>query len=353
VFDLNDFDETLPGPFEWDVKRLAASIEVVGRDRAFPPAVRRRAVRAGIRRYRETMRSLSQLRTLEVWYARNDVEDLLAELRAKASGAEIRELEGRLDRSRGKDSLRALSKLTELRDGGRRFRSEPPLLVPLEELLDPDELGATERLLRGFLRSYRASISASQRALLDRFHFTDMAHKVVGVGSVGSRAWIVLLLGRDADDPLVLQLKEAQASVLEPHLRTSAYRRHGRRVVEGQRLMQAASDIFLGWCGGEGRDGVHRDFYVRQLWDAKGSADLTRIAADRLPLYAELCGAALARAHARSGDAVAIAAYLGRGEAFERALEAFAVRYADRNEADFAALEAAADAGRIPATDTP
>jgi uncharacterized protein (DUF2252 family) len=180
-----------------------------------------------------------------------------------------------------------------------------------------------------------------------------MAHNVVGVGSVGSRAWIVLLLGRDADDPLVLQLKEAQASVLEPHLRTSAYRRHGRRVVEGQRLMQAASDIFLGWCGGEGRDGVHRDFYVRQLWDAKGSADLTRIAADRLPLYAELCGAALARAHARSGDAVAIAAYLGRGEAFERALEAFAVRYADRNEADFAALEAAADAGRIPATDTP
>ena len=178
-----------------------------------------------------------------------------------------------------------------------------------------------------------------------------MAHKVVGVGSVGSRAWVVLMLGRDADDPLVLQLKEAQASVLEPHLGASAYRQHGRRVVEGQRLMQAAGDIFLGWCAGEGRDGVRRDFYVRQLWDAKGSADLTRIQADRIGPYAELCGAALARAHARSGDAVAIAAYLGRGDAFERALEAFAVRYADRNEEDFAALEAAADAGRIPATD--
>jgi len=352
VFDLNDFDETHPGPFEWDVKRFAASIEVAGRDRGFPAGVRRRALRDGVRTYRKSMRRLAEQRTLEVWYARHDVEELLARHRGKTSDAVARDVDRRLERTKAKDSLRALSKLTELSDGTRRFISDPPLLVPLRELMQPGELEETERTLRAFLRSYRASISASQRALLDRFRFTDMAHKVVGVGSVGSRAWVVLLLGRDDSDPLVLQLKEAQASVLEPHLGKSAYRQHGRRVVEGQRLMQAASDIFLGWCGGTGRDGVHREFYVRQLWDAKGSADLERIEPDRFGIYAELCGAALARAHARSGDPVAIGAYLGRSDAFERAMEAFAAAYADRNEADFAALEAAADAGRIPATDT-
>ena len=345
VFDLNDFDETHPGPFEWDVKRFAASIEVAA-------GVRRRALRDGVRTYRKSMRRLAEQRTLEVWYARHDVEELLARHRGKTSDAVARDVDRRLERTKAKDSLRALSKLTELSDGARRFISDPPLLVPLRELMQPGELEETERTLRAFLRSYRASISASQRALLDRFRFTDMAHKVVGVGSVGSRAWVVLLLGRDDSDPLVLQLKEAQASVLEPHLGKSAYRQHGRRVVEGQRLMQAASDIFLGWCGGTGADGAHREFYVRQLWDAKGSADLERIEPDRFGIYAELCGAALARAHARSGDPVAIGAYLGRSDAFERAMEAFAAAYADRNEADFAALEAAADAGRIPATDT-
>jgi len=347
VFDLNDFDETLAGPFEWDVARLATSVEVAGRDRAFAAAVRRRATRATVRSYREAMRRLAGLGTLEVWYARDDVDELLADYRRRSSAAEAQELERRLAKTRAKDSLRALSKLTERVDGTRRFVHDPPLLVPLSELLPEGELEGMEKQLRAFLRGYRASISASQRVLLDRFSFTDMAHKVVGVGSVGTRAWVVLMLGRDESDPLVLQIKEAKRSVLEPHLGASPYRQHGRRVVEGQRLMQAASDVFLGWLSGDGRDGVRRDFYVRQLWDGKGSVDLERIPADRFTTYGELCGAALARAHARSGDPVAIAAYLGRGDSFERAMHAFAVRYADQNDEDFTALEAAADAGRI------
>ncbi len=347
VFDLNDFDETLAGPFEWDVARLATSVEVAGRDRAFAAALRRRATRATVRSYRDAMRRLAELGTLEVWYARDDVDELLADYRRRSSAAEARELERRLAKTRAKDSLRALSKLTERVDGTRRFVHDPPLLVPLSELLPQGELAGMEKQLRAFLRGYRASISASQRVLLDRFSFTDMAHKVVGVGSVGTRAWVVLMLGRDESDPLVLQIKEAQRSVLEPHLGAGPYRQHGRRVVEGQRLMQAASDVFLGWLSGDGRDGVRRDFYVRQLWDGKGSADLERIPADRFTTYGELCGAALARAHARSGDPVAIAAYLGRGDSFDRAMHTFAVRYADQNDEDFAALEAAADSGRI------
>jgi uncharacterized protein (DUF2252 family) len=349
VFDLNDFDETLPGPFEWDVKRLAASIEIAGRHRGFPAQARRRAVRRAIGRYRQIVSRLAEMRTLEVWYARYEVEALLAAHR-RGNGHD-RELDRRLAKARGKDSLRALVKLTAVTKGRRRFVHDPPLLVPIEELLEPAEAERAARLLRGSLRSYRSSLAAPQRALLDRFTVADMAHKVVGVGSVGARAWVVLLLGRDEGDPLVLQVKEAQPSVLEPHLGASAYARHGRRVVEGQRLIQASSDILLGWLTAEGLDGEQRDFYVRQLWDAKGSADLERMPVDRFATYAELCGAALARAHARSGDAVALAGYLGRGDAFERAMEAFARRYADRNAEDFAALEAAADDGRIPATD--
>jgi uncharacterized protein (DUF2252 family) len=350
VFDLNDFDETLPGPFEWDVKRLATSIEIAGRHRGFPPQARRRAVRGAIGRYRHVVCRFAEMRTLEVWYARYEVEAMLAEHRRGANGHD-RELEKRLAKARGKDSLRALVKLTAVAKGRRRFVHDPPLLVPLEDLLEPAEAERAAQLLRGSLRSYRSSLAAPQRALLDRFTVADMAHKVVGVGSVGARAWVVLLLGRDEGDPLVLQVKEAQPSVLEPHLGASAYARHGRRVVEGQRLIQASSDILLGWLSAEGFDGVQRDFYVRQLWDAKGSADLERMPPGRFATYAELCGAALARAHARSGDAVAIGGYLGRSDTFERAMEAFARRYADRNAEDFAALEAAADDGRIPATD--
>jgi uncharacterized protein (DUF2252 family) len=351
VFDLNDFDETLPGPFEWDVLRFAASVEIAARHRGFGAGVRRRAVRAAVRSYRESMRRLAELRTVEVWYARHDVDEMLADHRSRASAEEARELDRRLAKTRAKDSLRALDKLTEAVDGTRRFIHDPPLLVPLSELLADGELKGTEKRLRAMLRGYRTSISAAQRVLLDRFAFTDMAHRVVGVGSVGTRAWVVLLLGRDEHDPLVLQIKEAQPSVLEPHLGASAYRHHGRRVVEGQHLMQAASDVFLGWLAGEGLDGVRRDFYVRQLWDGKGSADLERMPADRFAIYAQLCGTALARAHARSGDPVALAAYLGSGDSFDRAMTAFADRYADQNAEDFSALEAAADAGRIPAED--
>jgi uncharacterized protein (DUF2252 family) len=293
---------------------------------------------------------MAELRTLEVWYARHEVDALLAEYRRGTNGRN-RALDRRIEKARGKDSLRALTKLTAVAKGRRRFVNDPPLLVPIETLLEPGEAERAATLLRACLRSYRTSLASPQRALLDRFTVADMAHKVVGVGSVGARAWVVLLRGRDEADPLVLPVKEAQASVLEAPLGASAYARHGRRVVEGQRLIQASSDILLGWLTAEGLDGVQRDFYVRQLWDAKGSADLDRIDPSRFIQYAKLCGAALGRAHARSGDAVALAAYLGSGDAFDRAMDSFAMRYADRNEADFAALEAAADAGRIPAKD--
>jgi uncharacterized protein (DUF2252 family) len=349
VFDLNDFDETLPGPFEWDVKRLVASVEVAARHRGFPRQAGKKAVRAAARSYRETMARLAGMRTMEVWYERHDVETMLVEHRRRTNGD--RSLDKQIAKARAKDSLRALTKLTEVANGRRRFIHDPPLLVPVERMLSPEEAERAEGMLRARLRSYRMSLAPPQRALLDRFHIADMAHKVVGVGSVGARAWVMLLLGRDEGDPLVLQVKEAQASVLEAHLGASAYARHGRRVVEGQRMIQASSDILLGWVTAEGLDGVQRDFYVRQLWDAKGSADLERMPADNISTYAGVCGAALARAHARSGDAVALAAYLGRSDTFERALEAFARRYADRNAEDFAALEAAADDGRIPATD--
>ena len=351
MFDLNDFDETLPGPFEWDVRRLVASIEVAGRHRGFPRQARKRALLATVARYRESVHRLAGLRTLEVWYERHEVEAMLAEHRRRTNGSKVKAVDRRIEKSRGKDSLRALTKLTTVSRGKRRFVHDPPLLVPLTDMLSANEVGPAEQRLRDWLRGYRASLPAAQRALLDRFRVEDVAHKVVGVGSVGSRAWVVLLLGRDERDPLVLQVKEAQASVLEPHLGASAYRSHGRRVVEGQRMIQAAGDILLGWLSGEGLDGVQRDFYVRQLWDSKGSADIERIPPDLFATYCQLCGTALARAHARSGDAVALAAYLGQSATFDRAMEAFASRYADRNAEDFAALETAADDGRIPATD--
>ena len=347
LFDVDDFDETAPGPFEWDAKRLVASFEIAGRERGLSGAERREAVLGVGRSYRETMRRFAEMRTLEVWYARIDVEEIMNRWRAAASAKEIARVDKRIARARGKDHLRALAKLTEPADGRPRFRHEPPLLVPLSQIIDADEAVHTAELLRGWIRSYRKSLAPAHRALLDRFEVVDLAHKVVGVGSVGTRAWVLLMLGRDGTDPLVLQVKEAQASVLEPYVGAPVRGSHGRRVVEGQRLMQAASDIFLGWLSGTGLDGVQRDFYVRQLWDAKGSADVERMARAHLPIYAELCGAALARAHARSGDPIAIAAYLGQSTRFDRALASFAVTYADRNEQDFAALEAAASNGRV------
>ena len=351
LFDVNDFDETFPGPFEWDLKRLVASIEIAGRDRQIGGRERREAVLAAGRGYREAMRRFAGMRTLEVWYARIDVEDVLTGWRATASRADVKRMNQRLARSRAKDHLRALSKLTESVNGQPRFRHEPPLLVPVSEIMGEERAEQTAKIVQRVLRSYRKSIAEAHRALLDRFEFVDLAHKVVGVGSVGTRAWVLLMLGRDSSDPLVLQVKEAQASVLEPYLGPAAHRDHGRRVVEGQRLMQAASDIFLGWVSTEGLDGVRRGFYVRQLWDAKGSADIENMSQEHLATYAELCGAALARAHARSGDPIAVAAYLGGGDRCDRALAEFATAYADQNEQDVAALEHAVATGVVEARD--
>jgi uncharacterized protein (DUF2252 family) len=345
LFDLNDFDETLPGPFEWDLKRLVASFEIAGRHRGFGAGDRRRITLACVSAYRRGIQRFAGMPTLDVWYARLDLDIIRAW--AKERRGDHRALDRYEEKARRKGHLLALSRLTDDSSGEPRFRSQPPLLVPISELLSSEDYERTEELLRKWLRDYRASASASQRVLIDRFRFADLAHKVVGVGSVGTRAWVVLLLGRDASDPLILQVKEAQSSVLERFLGASAYREHGRRVVEGQRLMQAASDIFLGWTSGTGLDGVRRDFYVRQLWDAKRSVDIDQIARATFVPYSELCALTLARAHARSGDAVAIAAYVGASDKFDQALARFAAAYADINEHDYAALQQAAREGRI------
>jgi uncharacterized protein (DUF2252 family) len=350
VFDLNDFDETLPGPWEWDVKRLAASIAVAGRDRAIAAPARAEAIVAAVRAYREAMRSFAAMRTIDVWYARLDVDEQVARWSEYLSASRRRGLDEQLAEARRKDSLRALDKLTVAVDGRPRIVSDPPLVVPLDELL----AGAEEELVRAALRShlqqYAQTLPHDRRRLLDGYRPVDMAHKVVGVGSVGTRAWIVLLLGRDDADPLFLQLKEAEASVLEPFAERSQAASEGQRVVEGQHLMQAASDVFLGWLHVEkDLDGRPRDYYVRQLWDAKASASADTMHARELAAYADICGWTLARAHARSGDRFAIAAYLGTSDRFERALLAFAETYADQNERDHAALAQAVKSGAIEA----
>jgi uncharacterized protein (DUF2252 family) len=344
VFDCNDFDETCPGPFEWDVKRLVASVAIAGRQRGFGKKERRRATLAAVAGYREAMREYAAMRNLEVWYSRVDVETALETLTSQANERRLRRLERNLDKARAKDSIRAYGKLTEERDGKIRIVSDPPLIVPIEDLAGTADV---ERQLREVVASYRESLSPDRRHLAASYRYVHAARKVVGVGSVGTRAWIVLLLGRDDADPLFLQAKEAGSSVLEPYAGESAYAHHGRRVVEGQRLMQAASDIFLGWVTVTGVDGVERSFYVRQLWDGKGSADVERLSAPELATYGRLCGKTLARAHARSGDRVAIAAYLGGGDTFDKALERFAEAYADRNESDFERVHEAAEDGRI------
>ncbi|HEX4307745.1 MAG TPA: DUF2252 domain-containing protein [Solirubrobacterales bacterium] len=345
VFDCNDFDETCPGPFEWDVKRLAASIAIAGRERGFSRGERRRALEATALAYREAMREFAEMGNVDVWYARVDVESMQGRVKDALSAARRREMERKLDKARGKDSLRALRKLTTTDGDGRlRIASAPPLLTPLSELADADE---GERALRPILDSYTATLSDDRHRLIDSYTYVDAARKVVGVGSVGTRAWIVLMMGRDGEDPLFLQAKEAGPSVLEPYAGPSEYSNHGRRVVEGQRLMQAASDIFLGWVEAEGLDARSRCFYVRQLWDGKGSVDVERISAEELGLYGALCARTLARAHARSGDRVAIAAYLGGGDVFDRAIGEFAERYADQNERDYAALLEAEKRGEV------
>jgi len=351
IFDLNDFDETHTGPFEWDVKRLAASFEVAGRDREFDEKVRQASVRTVVRSYREAMRAFAGMGNLAVWYSKLDVDDLMAQLAAQKDKAQVKNVKQAAAKARTKDSLKAFAKLTHLVDGEPRIVSDPPLIVPIDELAERDHRAAITEELQQLFRGYRRSLQADRKALLESFRIVDLARKVVGVGSVGTRCWILLLLGKDNEDPLFLQAKETGPSVLESVLGRSKYRNHGQRVVEGQRMMQAASDIFLGWIHvkeDQSLDGRARDFYVRQLWDWKTSVDLETIKPRGLEIYAQACGWSLARAHARSGDRIAIASYLGKNDVFDRALAEFSVAYADQNEQDYATLVQAARDGRIP-----
>ena len=379
VFDLNDFDETLPGPFEYDVKRMTASFLIAGRDNGFTAEDSREAARASAAAYRTAMAEFARLKTMDVWYASLDENTIMGAVRSAAQNkgavaeradasekARLAKKEAKkpsrpdpgqaklaekraqkfADKARSRDSLQALSKLGEMADGRYRIVSQPPIVVPVRDLapeLSPEDL---DHLIREQFVAYRASLRPDMRHLLQHFEVVDFARKVVGVGSVGTRAFIVLLQGRDASDPLFLQVKEATASVLEDHLPRSRYRQHGQRVVQGQRLMQATSDIYLGWTRGAD---VTRHFYWRQLRDMKGSLVVGEMTPTGLSLYAQICGWTLARAHARSGDPVAIAAYLGDGDGFDRSVTGFAERYADQNERDYQEFLAAIEAGRLAA----
>jgi uncharacterized protein (DUF2252 family) len=354
VFDINDFDETLPGPFEWDVKRLAAGFVTAGRANGFSLKEQNNTVRACLRAYRERMRAFAGMRTLDIWYAQDDADrlrELLASSHDKSLDREARRRTAQATaRARTRTHLRAFAKLTRVTTEGRRIAPDPPLITPLGRLpaAHPSEAGR-EKELQTLLDGYARTLPSERRHLLRHYRLVDMARKVVGVGSVGTRCWVLLLLGRDDDDPLLLQAKEAQESVLAAHTGGERYDNQGRRVVAGQRLMQTAGDIFLGWTHVMGLDGQERDFYVRQLWDWKGIAQPETMGPGMLALFGRMCGASLARAHARSGDPIAIAAYLGGSDRFDRALTEFAQSYADQNERDFEALEAACRSGRIRA----
>jgi uncharacterized protein (DUF2252 family) len=349
VFDLNDFDETLPGPWEWDVKRLAASFALAGRDRGFKRSERSAALLATVRAYREAMRGFACEGDLAVWYERLDVDAAMGRVEEADPGS-VKRFERGIAKAQAKDSRRAMERLTEVVDGQLRIVSQPPLIVPIEELVATAPAANLEASLRDVLASYRSTLPGDRQHLLVGFDFRHIARKVVGVGSVGTRAWVILLTGRDDEDPLFLQAKEAEASVLEAHAGPSRFRNHGRRVVEGQRLMQAAGDIFLGWCVAVGLDGRDRDFYVRQLWDWKRSVEVESLGPAGLEVYAEICGWTLARAHARSGERIGIATYLGGGDSFDRAVCHFAESYADQSERDHATLCDAIASGRIEAT---
>ena len=369
LFDLNDFDETLPGPFEYDVKRLAASFAIAARNNGLSKAETKAATRASVRGYREAMSGFAEMGTLAMWYSHLDEEDLVAWVGRAAGHAakkvtktggkktakkvekkNEKRMRAAAAKARTRDSLQALSKLGELVDGRYRIVSQPPIIIPARDLTGMYGVSAEElqQAVHEQFRSYRPTLQPDRRRLLEQFELVDMARKVVGVGSVGTRAFIGLLQGRDEQDPLFLQVKEASTSVLEDHLPRSKYRNPGERVVQGQRLMQAASDIFLGWTKGVQAD---RYFYWRQLRDGKGSADIESMGADALTVYAGICSWALARAHARSGDPVAIAAYLGETVAFDRSITDFAERYADQNERDHTALSDAVSSGRLEAVE--
>jgi uncharacterized protein (DUF2252 family) len=349
VFDINDFDETLPGPFEWDVKRLAASVAIGARDRGFNAAESETAVLASVSTYRTAMAQFAAMGDLDVWYARLDVDQAVAQWQQEAKKTDRRRLQKNLEKARNKDSLRALKKLTETVDGHVRIADRPPLLVPIDRLAEREGRDPADirKLIGGLLGTYRDSLDDQAQVLAARYTYVDAAHKVVGVGSVGTRAWISLLFGRDEQDPLFLQMKEAGPSVLEPFAGPSEYENHGHRVVAGQRLTQAASDVLLGWLKVTGIDGKERDFYVRQLWDGKGSAEIELMSAPTMTSYAGLCGWSLARAHARTGDRGAIAAYLGKSDKFDRAIAEFSEAYADQNEADYQVVAKARDAGEL------
>jgi uncharacterized protein (DUF2252 family) len=351
MFDVNDFDETLPGPWEWDVKRLAASLEVAGRDNGYPAKQRRDIVVAAAARYRMAMREFASMTNLDVWYAHADITELRAQFDAQLRAKQRKAMDQGLAKAHTRDSMQELSKLTRMVNGRPRIVSEPPLLVPIDELIPGEtDRADLEGVLTGLIAKYRRTLETDRRYLLDQFEFCDTARKVVGVGSVGTRCWIVLMLGRDETDPLFLQVKEAEASVLSRFVGVSKYPNQGQRVVAGQRLMQASSDIFLGWQRIDaGLDGQPRDFYVRQLRDWKFSVEIATLRPDGMQMYGGLCGWTLARAHARSGDRIAIASYLGGSDVFDKAIAKFAAAYADQNERDHQALVDAVKSGRITA----
>ena len=354
IFDINDFDETLPGPWEWDVKRLAASFEIMGRDRGFSPADRRTVVMAGVSEYRNRMRQAAGMATLGAWYDQLEAGVLLnlvrQETRVKrVSKREARAFERDVKQAHTRDSTRVFAKRADKVEGELRIVADPPVIVPIEDIIVPgSEWENSEVLIKKLLSSYRRTLGHHHHPI-EEFRYVHTAYKMVGVGSVGTRCYIMLMLGRDHNDPLFLQTKEAQASVLERFAGKSTYRNHGERVVAGQRLMQAATDIFLGWVRIRGLDGVTRDYYVRQFHDWKGGADVDNLLVPGATVYARICGATLARAHARWGDRIAVASYLGRGEAFDRAIADFSAAYADQNERDYAAFAAAVESGRLTA----
>jgi uncharacterized protein (DUF2252 family) len=350
VFDLNDFDETLPGPWEWDVKRLAVSMLIAARDNGYRTKDQERIVIDTVGRYRTAMADFAAMKNLNVWYSCLDIESVVQEFASQFKHTTVKRTEKTLAKARTKDSMTALSKLTRSVNGQARIVDQSPLIVPIEQLAPVQKRDAMFEALQQLLSGYRETLEPDRRVLLEQFDLADFARKVVGVGSVGTRAWIALMIGRDGQDPLFLQLKEAEASVLEEFLGPSEFSNHGERVVVGQRLMQAASDIFLGWLRiDSGLENQPRDFYGRQLKDWKGSADIEQMTPEAMATYGKLCGWTLARAHARSGDRIAIAAYLGHGASFDRAIREFSNAYADQNEHDYRRLTAAVDSGELTA----
>jgi uncharacterized protein (DUF2252 family) len=351
VFDVNDFDETLPGPWEWDVKRLAASLEVAGRDNGYADKDRLAIVTATVASYRQAMRTFAGMTNLDVWYARADIDQLQMELNAQMKARQRKELDKGMAKARTRDSMQEVGKLTRMVDGRPQIIADPPLLVPGAQLAESEQDWVTfQSQIADLIAKYRRTLETDRRYLLEQYDYCDLARKVVGVGSVGTRCWIVLMLGRDDSDPLFLQVKEADVSVLSRFVGASKYANQGQRVVAGQRLMQAASDIFLGWVHiVSGLDGQDRDFYLRQLRDWKLSLDVATMIPHGMRIYGQLCGWTLARAHARSGDRIAIASYLGNSDVFDKAIAQFAVAYADQNEKDHDALVHAVKSGRLVA----